>query len=398
MSNRKILITFLFIIALAFLAAWYRGIKVKPGLIQDQEVRITSNQKEQITSYLDELIKKGETPGLQYVLVYNKGVLLSYYNGYSDISSKQKITGETTFNGYSITKTFTALAILQLVEQSKISLDDPLTKYLASNPYGEAVTIRQLLSHTAGIPNPIPLKWIHLKEEGETFDTNQFMGEVIKQNSKLKNNPGDNYSYSNLGYLLLGQVVESVSGIPYKEYIQKNVLDRIPVDRKQLDFVVHSEQDHAKGYQSTYSFMNFLLGFMINKDKYMTGREGKWSAFKTIYVNGSAYGGLIGNAESFSKYLQQLLREDSNLISREYKRLMFTKQKLNNGKEIQEGLGWSYGNLNGREYFTKPGGGGGYYSELRIYPGQNLATVIMFNRSGMSDERFLDKVDKYFLK
>ncbi len=356
------------------------------------------NKKEKVTNYLDKLIKDGETPGLQYVVVNNKGVLLNYHNGYADIASTQKVTEETTFNGYSVTKTFTALAIIQLTEGRKISLDDPVTKYLPHNPYGVAVTIRQLLSHMAGIPNPIPLKWIHLKDEDETFNANQFIGDVLEHNSKLKNSPGNCYSYSNLGYLLLGQVVESVSGLSFKEYIRINVLDRIPVDRKQLDFVIHSEEMHAKGYQRTYSLMNFLLGFFISKDKYMVGRQGKWSAFKSLYVNGSAYGGLIGNAEGFSKFLQQLLMEDSKLISREHKNLMFTKQKLNNGEEIQMGLGWFCGTLNGREYYTHPGGGGGYYSELRIYPEQNFASVIMFNRSGMSDERFLDKVDKYFIE
>ncbi|KAB3532374.1 beta-lactamase family protein [Alkaliphilus pronyensis] len=121
--------------------------------------------REKVTSYLDSLIKKGTTPGLQYAAVNGNQVLFTYQRGYSDISKNTKVTEKTTFNGFSITKTFTALAILQLAEQNKLSIDDSITKYIIKNPYGEDVTIRQLLTHTAGLPNPIPLKWIHLIEE-----------------------------------------------------------------------------------------------------------------------------------------------------------------------------------------------------------------------------------------
>lgn len=394
----KVLIISGSILALVFLSIWTRDIIERPVNSNDEEIKITMKHREKVTSYLDSLIKNGETPGLQYVVVNANEVLFTYQSGYSDISENMKVTEKTTFNGFSVTKTFTALAILQLAEENKLSIDDPVSKYIINNPYGEKVTIRQLLTHTAGLPNPIPLKWIHLIEEDENFNYNQFISTVLDKNSKLKNPPGVKFGYSNLGYLLLGQIVESVSGISYKDYIRTNILDSIPIDSDDLSFEIISENKHAKGYQKTFSFMNFLLGFFIDKDKYMSGREGKWTSFKSLYVNGSAYGGLIGNAIGFSKYLQQLLKEDSDLISSEYKMIMFSKQKLNDGKEINMGLGWFHGTIHGKNYFTHPGGGGGYYSEIRIYPENNLATVVMFNRSGMSDERILDNVDRYLME
>jgi hypothetical protein len=79
-------------------------------------------------------------------------------------------------------------------------------------------------------------------------------------------------------------------------------------------------------------------------------------------------------------------------------RMKVTRQKINDGKETEMCLSWFVGNLNGEPYFSRAGGGGGYYCEIRIYPKLNRASVIMFNRTGVSDERFLDKVDKFLLK
>jgi D-alanyl-D-alanine carboxypeptidase len=84
------------------------------------------------------------------------------------------------------------------------------------------------------------------------------------------------------------------------------------------------------------------------------------------------------------------------LLSDEWKKILFTRQKTNNGHEVDEVLGWFTGKLNGVDYFAHPGAGGGYYCEMRMYPAANLATAIMFNRSGMSNERLLDKLDSYF--
>src|SRR6266540_1915317 len=98
---------------------------------------------------------------------------------------------------YSMTKTLTAAATLQLVEKEQIRLDDPVKKYLPDIPYDKQVTIRHLLSQTSGIPNPIPLKWAHLAEEHAAHDENGALKAVLKDNPKLVFTPGEKYAYSN---------------------------------------------------------------------------------------------------------------------------------------------------------------------------------------------------------
>jgi len=93
-----------------------------------------------------------------------------------------------------------------------------------------------------------------------------------------------------------------------------------------------------------------------------------------------------------------LLNPDCKLITRDFKKLLFTENFTNNHKPTGMCLSWFTGELNGVKYFTHAGGGGGFYCEIRIYPEINTGSVIMFNRTGMRDERFLDNVDKFIIK
>jgi len=119
--------------------------------------------------------------------------------------------------------------------------------------------------------------------------------------------------------------------------------------------------------------------------------------FNKYYVSGRAYGGIIANAYSLNKFIRELFKPNSVLLSDEWKKILFTKQKVLSGKEVEMTLGWFTGKLNGIDYFAHAGAGGGYYCEMRMYPSVNLATAIMFNRSGIRDERFLDKPDNLLL-
>ena len=120
-----------------------------------------------------------------------------------------------------------------------------------------------------------------------------------------------------------------------------------------------------------------------------------WTQFKYYYMNGYPFGGLIGNARGFANYLQVLLLDDM-LINNEEKLKLFENRKTKNGDKSDMCLGWFKGDLDGEIYYSHAGGGGGYYCEIRLYPNKKMASVIMFNRTGVSDERFLDNIDKFF--
>lgn len=352
----------------------------------------------EIEHILTEQLEKNKTPSIQYVFFNKDSVIYKFTGGFADVKNNKKTNENITYNAYSVTKTFTALAVLQLAEQEKINIEQPIINYLPEFPYPPEITIRQLLSHSSGIPNPIPLSWIHLVDEHRSFDRNRFFKRIFTKNNRTKSKPNEKYAYSNLGYVLLGQLIEKVSEISYEEFIRSYILKPLGIKNGEMDFTIPNINQHARGYHKKYSFSNAILGFMIDKSKFNHTTEGKWNSFNSFYVNGVSYGGLIGTSGAFVTYLQELLKPNCKLLRDEFKTMLFTENLTNKGKRTGMCLSWFSGQLNGHQYFAHAGGGGGYYCEIRLYPDKGIGSVIMFNRTGMSDERFLDKLDKYRLE
>ena len=346
---------------------------------------------------LDRLTRSDKTPSVHYIHFTGENVIYEYKNGVANIKTGKSITEKSLFHACSVTKTLTALAILQLEQSGKLNIEKPVKLYWPEFAYPGDITIHQLLCHTAGIPNPIPLRWIHLADEHSSFDRNAFFKPVFEKYRTVKTAANEKFSYSNLGYVLLGQLIEQISGGTYEQFITENVVRKLELQPGELGFII-DPANNVTGYQKSRSFMNMLLGFFLDKSKFMEKAEGKWKPFKDFYINGSSYGGLIGTANSFRKYVQSLLQANSSLISDEYKRRLFTENHTNDGRATGMCLSWFSGKLNGIKYFAHPGGGGGYYCELRVYPEADRGSVIMFNRTGISNEKFLDRVDEFFLR
>ena len=200
-----------------------------------------------------------------------------------------------------------------------------------------------------------------------------------------------------MGYVILGQLIEKVSGKSYEDYVTENIIRKLPLNPDDLTFYSINKVTHAIGYHNRISFSSLVLGVFIDKSKFMGDATGKWRPFKKYYVNGAPYGGLIGTPTAFVTYIQDLLKTDNSLISDEDRQLLFQENLTNSGKKTGMCLAWFSGELDGNRYFAHAGGGGGYYCEIRIYPAIKRGSVIFFNRTGMSDERFLDKTDKFLI-
>ncbi|MFC2099157.1 serine hydrolase domain-containing protein [Bacteroidota bacterium] len=155
-----------------------------------------------IEKYLKTQIDQNKTPGLQYYYFNQDTILYRYCGGLADIDGQTEVNEDTTFNACSTTKTLTALAIIQLVEKGLIEIDKPVSAYLQKFPYPGNITTRHLLTHTSGIPNPLPLKWIHAEDEHDDFDYKKYFSKVFQKHNKTRNGPGEKFAYSNLGYIL----------------------------------------------------------------------------------------------------------------------------------------------------------------------------------------------------
>jgi len=358
---------------------------------------ITAGQKEAADAFLSAMIDNKATPGLQYLFVDVDRILFSFQGGYADLQKKIPVNEHTTFNAYSITKTFTAAAIIKLVQEGKIDLDAPISRYLHDFPYRESPSVRQTLMHTGGFPNPNPMAWIHKADEHAQFDDQSFIRQVIHKHNTLKSKPGEKYSYSNIGYLLLGEAIHQVSGKPYTEYVAKEII--APLSLSQGDRIAYTIDDpdsHARGYIRRWYWLNLALGWFIDRDEFLGPAVDGWVPFTHMLVNGTAYGGLVGNAGGFAAYLQAMLAARPP-FNREMLDMLSTPGSTSDGKLINTGLAWHLGTLDDQRYMAHSGGAGGYYCEIRIYPDANRASVIMTNNTGISNQRYLDRIDHLFL-
>jgi CubicO group peptidase (beta-lactamase class C family) len=345
-----------------------------------------------ITSILDEFIAKSQTPGIQYLAVDGESTRFEFTGGLADVGRQVRMTEGTTMMAYSMSKTVTAVAVLQLVEAGKIGLDDAIDGLVEFNPYGKAITVRQLLSHTAGVPNPIPLRWVHTVASHDSFDERSAFGGVLRAHSRLSSAPGSRYAYSNIGYWLLGGVVEEASGSRFTEFVEERVLKPLGIAESELGYTIPDADRHAGGYLDKFSGMNLFKRLFIGREL-IGGYERRWLRIGSHYVNGPAFGGLVGTARGWGEFLQDQLRPQSRLLGDSARGLLREQQRTHAGRLVPMTLGWHIGALGNLHHYYKEGGGGGFHAMMRVYPEMGMASVAIVNTTSFDIARALDRLD-----
>jgi CubicO group peptidase (beta-lactamase class C family) len=345
-----------------------------------------------VRTHLDSIVQAGHAPGLQFVAVTAAGPVFEYCGGWADLAQRRPMTAGTTMMAYSMSKTFTAAGVLQVIESQRLSLDDSIGQFVDFSPYGSEVTIRRLLAHTAGIPNPIPLAWIHAPAVHETFDAHAALIRTLRRHGRLSFAPGTRYGYSNIAYWLLGEFVQRVAGVAFTEYIARRVLQPLGATPQELGYTVPSVSGHARGYLEKYSLLNVFKRLFVDR-KYIGNYSGRWLEIYPHYLDGAAFGGLVGNARGFARFLQDQLRPQSVLFDDATRRNFYAQQRTNNGSAVPASLGWHVGSLGGARFYYKEGGGGGFHCMMRLYPGSGIGTVVMSNATSLHVSSLMDSTD-----
>lgn len=348
-----------------------------------------------IGPYLDSLVQR-RVPGLQYRAVGPAGPLCEHDAGWADLARRTPMTPATTMMAYSMSKTITAAAVLQLVAAGSIGLDDPVEKYVPT-PYGQDITVRQLLAHLSGIPNPVPLRWVHPASQHARFDERRALGAEMAAHPRLAFKPGTKFGYSNIGYWLLGEVVAIVSGCRFEAYVADRVRTPLGIAAPDLGYAIPDGTPHANGYLEKHSFINLAKRYLIDP-QYIGSYEGRWLRIEPHYLNGPAFGGIVGTAGGFAKFLLDQLQPSSAILNSAGRELFYAQQQTSRGKPIPMTLGWHVGRLGRVPFFFKEGGGGGFHCEMRLYPAPGVGTVIMTNATGFNVKRCLNALDRQFLR
>jgi len=326
-------------------------------------------------------------------------VIVDYFGGVRDALGALPVNQKTTFLSSSTSKVLTASAILKLVDSGQVALGDSLDQYFPDHPYGSDVTIQSLLNQSSGIPNPLPLRWLHTDSEHATYDEAAALKRILLKHPKRNFEPGQKYAYSNLSYWLLGKVIERISLQPYCRFMRDHVFLPLGISSDELSCAIPSIDNFARGHMCRVSMMRVLLGLMT-ESKIWDEPVGKWSRFSVLYMNGPAYGGLFASASGYASFLQDMLKPKSLLFSERVRDLFFSAQNDRSAQPLPTTLGWHRGTLKEHLFYSKPGGGPGYSSNVRIYRKSGVATVFLSNKTEISEgpiQAFSDALDSEVL-
>lgn len=286
---------------------------------------IAFSQDKNLTS----IIKKiGENDQLNGNVLISKSKEIVYQGsiGYTDFNRKEKITQDNTFPIASISKLFTAVAVMQLKEKGKLSLDDKVKTILPEFIY-DNITIRQLLSHTSGLKDyEIFFKSIG-KQNGKAF-TNQDVLNILKDNNPPLNfEPGQKYKYSNIGYNLLALIVEKKSGLTFNDYLKQNIFK--PAQLKSTYVSVFDKLNNKQVI--LYRFKNSYTSDVIPVDSL---KDKNVRIFQTYFNNFYGSDGICSNTEDLKKFALAL---QTNLLIKEATfQEMITPTNLNDGSKATQ--------------------------------------------------------------
>jgi len=344
---------------------------------------------------LDKLFNTINAPSVQYI-IFNKDSIIYYHvSGYAK-TGIQKADNNTSYNLHSLSETFTALAVLQLAADDKLQLNEPIIKYFPDFSFDNHITIYDLLAHSSGIKDPEGIDWYHSAEIHRLFDEKNFCSEIINEIPARVPKREKKYCRSNTGYLLLGKLIERVSFYSYEEYISKNILQKL--QPYGILFPHTNTLPAATGYQKTFSLSTLSPDYLFDKERTRGELKSYWKPIDIYYTNNPSVNSLAATAHGLAAYLKEFIKKDSKLIPGNYKSLFLESSRLNSKKNTYGNIGWIKGKLRDFDYFSYAGTGEGYYSEARIYPEAGLGSLILLNRTGLKEEKLLDRTDLYFLK
>ena len=280
------------------------------GLGAQQVVNMPAWTK--FVSVLDAGIDTDRVAGGGAVLVVDGRVVAHHERGVADREAGQRVDDNTLFHYGSITKTLTAIAIMQLRDRHKLSLDDPISRWVPElrqihDPYGsiDSVTLRMLLSHTAGFQGPT---WPYTEgrpwEPFEPTTWNQLVGMMPYQEVRFK--PGAKFSYSNPGYVYLARVIEALSGDPWDAYIQKNIFAPLGLTRsyfRSTPYYLAGNRSNSYALWRTKEGKDTTLTFGREFDPGITTPNGGWNA-------------PLADLATYVAFLTNATRGDASLRSR----------------------------------------------------------------------------------
>ena len=346
-----------------------------PILIEQYPLMETKKVSHKLDSLLQRINKRYDFHG-SLLVAKNGKILYDNHVGYANFKKKEPLNAASVFQLASVSKQFTAAAIMLLYERNQIQLTDTVNKYFPDFPY-ENITIKNLLNHTSGLPRYF---WVaeHEWKQKKAPTNSEMMSLLESSKAQRYFKPGRNFDYSNTGYFVLASIVEKVSGKRFSAFLKKNIFD--PLEMKD-SFVFSSENDNT--------IENHLDGYRL------------YRGWRHLKINTTVNDAIVGdkNVYSTSKDLLKwtLGLNSGKLLSKESLNLMHSKGETVYGRKVPYGFGLRI-NTKDQNTIYHYGKWNGFSTGLTEYHDDKLVVIILEHTSYNAMASLNKKVKKIIIE
>jgi CubicO group peptidase (beta-lactamase class C family) len=327
---------------------------------------------DKIDDYIIAQIKRLHVPGASLAVVRDGHITKAQGYGFANLELRSPATKETVYEIGSTSKQFTATAIMMLVKEGKVRLDDTITKYFPEAPQAwRGITIRHLLTHTSGIQNHVAVPhWLDVFRTNLAFETAPSRDELLKMFFKLplEFQPGETWAYDNTGYYLLGIIIEKASGKSYWQFLDERIFKPLGMNATRSTDPEPIVRNRASGYEW--------------KNDHFENRP--------VLLPAVAFsaGSLLSTVEDMAKWDAALYTE--KLLKKSSLDQMWTAPATNDGTDapFNYGFGWFIENYHGHRLVQHSGGTPGFSSAMYRFVSDKLTIIILTNHA----DRILDQL------
>jgi CubicO group peptidase (beta-lactamase class C family) len=359
-----------FLRSIAFGAAFIAS--ALPCIATPAGAQASSAISENVGKYVRSEMQRQHIPGLALLVARGGKILQAEGFGLANVELQVPVKPETVFQSGSVGKQFTATGVMMLVEEGKVGLDDPLTKYFGDAPAGwKDVTVRELLSHTAGFGD-YPEKFDFRKDWAEDEELK------LVESIPLAYPPGTKWEYSNLGYLTLGVLIHRVTGEFYGDFLRQRIFEPLGMQTTRIISEADIVPNRAAGYR-------LVKGEVKNQE---------WvSPVANTTADGSLYFSILDLAKwDAALYTEKLLKRSSF-------EQMWTPAKMKNGQPNKGGygFGWFIEERHGHHVISHDGAWQGFETNITRYVNDQLTVVVLTNLAGAKLDAVAERVADMYL-
>ncbi len=314
-----------------------------------------------VASALEDLLKEtceADAPGAAVIATRGGETLFRHACGLADLEHGIPLTPDMVFRLGSITKQFTAVAILMLEQEGKLKVSDEITRYLPDYPtHGKKITVEHLLTHTSGIPSYTAIPgWMAEKIRLDLDDEEMLAG---WKELPLEFDPGTRFAYNNSGYFMLGTIIEAISGMEYGAFIEERIFKPLGMTSSYYDSETRIVPKRVRGYGRDESGEGYANANFLDMDQ------------------PGAAGGLMSTVDDLTKWDASLYTDQ--LLSAEARQRLWTAHTLSDGEATGYGYGWGIGEHGGKKIIQHSGGIFGFSTNSIRIPEESFYVAVLTN-------------------